>query len=209
MDPLTSSTTDVAQAETLEVDTIGVDPFSPILYIFDSAASGEGVNWVLSALNILWSIFVILSFALSIAMLWLYAYSSTRRWEYYAKGDKELRDEEALYDELYRGVKKSSRLNDVLQHIDSENPNDWKLAIIEADIILDEALKNQGFVGSSLGERLRSISSVQLNSLNDAWEAHKVRNRIAHDGADFVLTHRLAVETINRYRRVFSELEVQ
>lgn len=208
MDPLTSSTTEISQAETLEVETIGVDPFSPILYIFDSAATGEGVNWVLSALNILWSIFVLLSFALSIAMLWLYAYASTRRWEYYAKGDREIRDEEALYDELYRGVKKSSRLNDVLAHIDSENPNDWKLAIIEADIILDEALKNQGFEGSSLGERLRSISSVQLNSLNDAWEAHKIRNRIAHDGADFVLTHRLAVETINRYRRVFSELEV-
>ena len=47
-----------------------------------------------------------------------------------------------------------------------------------------------------------------METLNDAWEAHKVRNRIAHDGADFVLTKRMVDETINRYLRVFEELGV-
>jgi hypothetical protein len=139
----------------------------------------------------------------------MYAYASTRRNQYYILGDKELRDAEELYDAQFRGVQKSGRLNDVLQHIESSNPNDWKLAIIEADIILDDILKQKGYVGASLGERLKSISPNQLNSLNDAWEAHKIRNRIAHDGADFVLTQRLAEETINRYRRVFTEFGVQ
>jgi hypothetical protein len=138
----------------------------------------------------------------------LYAYASTRRWQYFALGDKELRDAEDAYDEQYRGVRKATRLNDVLAHTASSNPNDWKLAIIEADIILDDILKQQGYVGSSLGERLKSIGTGELNSLNDAWEAHKIRNRIAHDGADFVLTQRLAEETINRYRRVFTEFGV-
>jgi len=119
-----------------------------------------------------------------------------------------LRDAERLYDEQFRGVIHSTRLQDVLTHSDSENPNDWKLAIIEADIILDDALKQKGYPGNSLGERLKNVSPQQLNSLQDAWEAHKVRNRIAHDGSDFILTKRIAEETIGRYRRVLSELGV-
>jgi hypothetical protein len=91
---------------------------------------------------------------------------------------------------------------------ESSNPNDWKLAIIEADIILDDILKKQGYAGNSLGERLKSIAPSQLESLQDAWEAHKVRNNIAHQGADFILTQRLAQETITKYQRVFTEFGV-
>lgn len=191
---------------------LGTAPGIDITGVLSSVFSGEtgaslsSFKGILHILDIIWSVYVIIAFALSILMLVLYAYASSRRWEYFALSDKELRDEEDLYDEMYRGIKKSSRLDDVLAHIDSENPNDWKLAIIEADIILDDLLKERGYGGSSLGERLKSISSTQLGSLNDAWEAHKVRNRIAHDGADFVLTKRMAEETIGRYRRVFNDL---
>ena len=95
-----------------------------------------------------------------------------------------------------------------MAHGNSDSPNDWKLAIIEADIILDDVLKQQGYAGNSLGERLKSISPSQLESLQDAWEAHKVRNKIAHEGADFVLTKRLAQETITKYQRVFTEFGI-
>jgi hypothetical protein len=190
----------------------GIDIFSLLWSLFgdsEGAASFFSINGFLHLLNILWSIYVFFALLLSIAMLVLYAYASSRRWQYYALGDKELRDEEALYDEMYRGVRKSDRLSDMLTHIESPHPNDWKLAIIEADIILDDILKQQGYAGNSLGERLKSISTMQLNSLNDAWEAHKVRNRIAHEGADFVLTKRVAEETINRYRKVFNEFGIR
>ncbi|MEN9920633.1 MAG: hypothetical protein RL538_526 [Candidatus Parcubacteria bacterium] len=199
----TVSTTDQAPVG------IGFDIFGVILHILggnETTSALLSVNGFFNFLSILWTIFAFLSFIVSATMLVLYAYASTRRWQYYALGDKELRDAEALYDEMYRGIKKNSRLDDVLMHIDSENPNDWKLAIIEADIILDDLLQQKGFTGASLGERLKDISPMQLSSLNDAWEAHKVRNRIAHEGADFVLTKRIAEETINRYRRVFGEL---
>jgi hypothetical protein len=200
-----------ATATTSMPVTPGIDIFSIIWSLFgnsEGAASFFSINGFLHFLSILWSVYAFFAFLLSIAMLALYAYASSRRWQYYALGDKELRDEEALYDELYRGVRKSDRLSDVLTHIESPHPNDWKLAIIEADIILDDVLKQQGYIGNSLGERLKSISTGQLNSLADAWEAHKVRNRIAHEGADFVLTKRVAEETISRYRKVFNEFGV-
>jgi hypothetical protein len=201
----------VASSTSSDIPVGGFDIFSIIVHILggnETTASFLSVNGFVGFLGTLWSVYVFFAFVLSIAMLVLYTHASTRRWQFYAQSERELRDAEDLYDELYRGVKKSSRLDDVLKHIDSDNPNDWKLAIIEADIILDDLLKQRGYVGNSLGERLKSISPTQLASLNDAWEAHKVRNRIAHDGADFVLTQRLAEETISRYRKVFNEFEV-
>jgi hypothetical protein len=208
MEPI-NLTTPVNASTSAPIGTApGIDISGIIAGIFGGETGASLVNGsgILHVLNIIWSVYALLAFAVSIFMLFLYAYASSRRWEYYALGDKELRDAEDLYDEVYRGIKKSSRLDDVLKHIDSENPNDWKLAIIEADIMLDDLLKERGFAGNSLGERLKSISTSQLGSLNEAWEAHKIRNRIAHDGADFVLTKRMAEDAIARYRRVFNDL---
>jgi hypothetical protein len=163
---------------------------------------------VAGILATLWNIYAILAYIISIILLILYVYATIRWNEYLAVQAQLLRDEEALYDEYYRGTKPNSRLEEVLAHIASDEPNDWRLAIIEADIILDGLLKERGYAGNSLGERLRSITPSQLATIDDAWEAHKIRNRIAHDGADFILTKRIAEETINRYRRVFTELGV-
>ena len=185
-------------------------PASPGLNIF-ALFQGDSTSSFFSSgffdvLDTIWLVYVFFAFLISGLMLALYAYASTRRWQYYIAADKELRGLESRYDEQFRGVRKIDRMKDVFEHLESINPNDWKLAIIEADIILDDLLKQKGYTGSSLGERLKSISPHQMQSLSEAWEAHKVRNRIAHDGADFVLTQRLAQETIDRYRRVFAEL---
>ena len=167
-----------------------------------------GWGGILSFLGVLWSIYTVLAYIFSIIFLVLYVYASVKKNLYVGLQTQALRDAEMLYDQQYRGEARNSRLQDVLTHSDSENPNDWKLAIIEADIILDDLLKKRRYAGNSLGERLKSISPRQLNTLNDAWEAHKIRNRIAHDGADFVLTKRVAHETITQYKRVFNEFDL-
>ncbi len=184
--------------------TFGIDPG-----LFVNFFSNFSFDGVLSFLGTVWSTYTILAYLVCIFFLVLYVYASVQRNLYIELQTQQLRDAEQLYDEQYRGAPRNSRLHDVLVHSESEHPNDWKLAIIEADIILDDLLKTRGYAGSTLGERLRSITPSQLESLDDAWEAHKVRNRIAHDGADFVLTKRLAQETIVRYQKVFKEFGVQ
>ena len=47
---------------------------------------------------------------------------------------------------------------------------------------------------------------MQMSSLQDAWDAHRIRNRIAHEGSDFVLTHSLSQEAIVKYERALREL---
>ena len=87
----------------------------------------------------------------------------------------------------------------------SANPNDWKQAILDADTMLDAVLTGLGYQGESIGEKLKRVQPGDFKHLDDAWEAHKVRNQIAHEGAAFALTHHQANETIQRYRRVFEE----
>jgi hypothetical protein len=99
-----------------------------------------------------------------------------------------------------------TRWLNITSNTNSENPNDWKQAILDADSILDELITAQGFEGSGLGEKLKSIRPERLSSIDSAWEAHKVRNRIAHDGGDFVLTQREAKRVVNLYAVVFREL---
>jgi hypothetical protein len=99
----------------------------------------------------------------------------------------------------------ASRWDNVVKHIESENENDWKQAIIEADIILDEILNKLGYKGESIGEKLRRVEPADMKSLNDAWEAHKVRNAIAHDGSGFTISHHEARRIMNLYKKVFQE----
>lgn len=174
----------------------------------DNLISLVSLGGILAFLGALWSFYTILAYIFVVILLVLYVYASMQKNLYLGLQTQQLRDMEKLYDELHGRSPHNNRLQDILEHSASENPSDWKLAIIEADIMLDDLLKQRGYIGNSLGERLKSTSSDQLKTLNDAWDAHKIRNRIAHDGADFVLTSRIAQETIARYQRVFAEFGV-
>lgn len=61
-----------------------------------------------------------------------------------------------------------------------KTPEGMMLAIIDADKLLDEALKKSHMRGKTTGERL--VSAQRMISDNDAvWYAHKLRNRLVHE----------------------------
>lgn len=92
------------------------------------------------------------------------------------------------------------------RYYNSANQSDWKLAIVEADIMLYEVLNKSGFPGLNIGEMLKNADKSKLNTLDEAWSAHKVRNEIAHSGTDYVLSRDLVKRTISQYEKVFDEL---
>lgn len=56
----------------------------------------------------------------------------------------------------------------------------WPLAIINADKLLDDALKRRHFKGKTMGERM--VSAQRVFSNNDAvWFGHKLRNKLVHE----------------------------
>lgn len=98
--------------------------------------------------------------------------------------------------EQWRGIER---------YMQSHNPSDWRLAIIEADILLYDMLEQIGFQGDTIGDKLKSVDPASFNTLDDAWRAHKVRNILAHEGSNYELTYDEARKTINYFKKVFDE----
>jgi hypothetical protein len=103
---------------------------------------------------------------------------------------------------------RNSKWDRVLSLINSTNSSDWRQAIIEADVMLDELLKAGGYHGDSVGEMLKSVEPSDMVTLEAAWEAHKVRNKIAHQAGDFPLNEREAKHTIALFESVFKEFGI-
>ena len=54
------------------------------------------------------------------------------------------------------------------------------MAILKADKLLDQVLRDTGSKGQTMGERMKSRQNAWSNA-NAVWAAHKIRNQIAHD----------------------------
>ncbi|OIP78527.1 MAG: hypothetical protein AUK16_00015 [Parcubacteria group bacterium CG2_30_44_11] len=186
----------------------GVDLLGLIQYllegVFGFGFTSDGIGHFLVTV---WDILSLIAFLMSFLFIIGIIYSYLRINEYLALNAKKLALDEATWLEIHGGAKgHNARWAEVLRHVASAQPNDWKLAIIEADIMLGDFLKERGYAGQSIGDQLKSIPPMQMSSLQDAWDAHRIRNRIAHEGSDFVLTHSLSQEAIVKYERALREL---
>lgn len=92
--------------------------------------------------------------------------------------------------------------------LNSNYASDWKLAIIEADSILDRLIESLGYKGDAMGDRMKKIRPGQFPYLDEAWRVHKVRNFLAHDAA-YELRRNAAVRTIDIYRKIFKEFGME
>lgn len=173
----------------------------------ESIFSGFSPSVIFTWLSTIWSVFVVLSWFATFLLVFGIVYAYIRHGQLGDVMSEILKRQEETFRKLHRKQVKNARWQDVLSHIDSDRPNDWKLAIIEADIVLEELLNKAGYAGGSVGEKLKSASPNSFTTINQAWRAHNVRNRIAHDGGDFDLSQTVARETIAQYKMVFEEFD--
>ncbi len=61
-----------------------------------------------------------------------------------------------------------------------DNVGSYSLSVLEADKLLDQALKDRGISGETMGARLKQLQKTWSNA-NSVWSAHKLRNQIAHE----------------------------
>jgi len=92
-------------------------------------------------------------------------------------------------------------------HFYKGSENDMKVAILEADKVLNEALRAAGVPGIQLGDRLKRARASQIPNLDDLWQAHKLRNQIAHE-PDFKLKRDLAERALGIYEIALKNLGV-
>jgi len=85
-----------------------------------------------------------------------------------------------------------------------KTPEGMILAVIDADKLLDEALRSKHYRGKTTGERL--VAAQRLLSDNDAvWYAHKLRNRLVHEPS-IKLKKREAQNALAGFRQALKDL---
>jgi len=98
-----------------------------------------------------------------------------------------------------------SRWEEIQKHLNSNKEAEWKFAVIEADNLVDGVLKASGYPGDTMGERLKNIDKSQIVTLDGLWEAHKIRNRLAHD-PNYFLRYGEAKRAVQLYEKTLKEL---
>lgn len=93
----------------------------------------------------------------------------------------------------------------ILAGLEKPSESEYKLAIIEADSLLNEILGKMGYQGETLGERLEKVTADILPNLQEILEAHKFRNNIVHD-PDYRVTLEQAQGIIKIYQKALQDL---
>ena len=186
---------------------INVEYFFRLLYkcLYGTCYGSIEAAWFSAWLAHLWTWIIVIGYALSVIGLFIIIYSTVRLFE--------LRErEEKYYGTVLVAPKAAGGIHPRWEHIQSlvegASPSAWREAIIEADIMLDDMLTQQGYAGDGVGEKLKTADPAHFKTLQDAWEAHKVRNQIAHEGSSFNLSEPLTRRTIARFESVLHEFRV-
>jgi len=66
------------------------------------------------------------------------------------------------------------------RQLNKNDANTYQLAVLNADKLLDFALKEKGVKGETMGDRMKASKEMWSNA-NSIWSAHKLRNTIAHE----------------------------
>lgn len=110
-----------------------------------------------------------------------------------AKGGKQLNQER--YRSKWLAIERS---------LTRDKPESYQLSVLNADKLLDQAMKEAGYKGSTMGERLKS-ASPRLSNKNAVWSAHKLRNQIAHE-SDVAVSYDAARRALASFKQALKEL---
>jgi hypothetical protein len=103
--------------------------------------------------------------------------------------------------------KMQKRWEKIKARLSSDNESQFKVAIIEADTLVDEILSGIGYQGKNMSERFDNIGEHHLDGHYETLKnAHAVRNRIVHE-ADFSIDHKTAQGVLSMYEDFLKYLE--
>jgi hypothetical protein len=102
----------------------------------------------------------------------------------------------------------ATRWTDIQTSIGLGGATHFGSAVVAADKLLDYVLKQKGYAGDTMGERLKSArDDFSQTTYNNVWEAHKLRNQLVHELHGEVLSWQ-AKEAIGTYEQALREMGV-
>ena len=157
-----------------------------------------------------WSVIGVISVILTIICIALIIFSLVRMVEIQISDRDEIKHE--IHQAFLRKKEMERETNPkwhyIMTLIESPNESDWRVAIIEADSMMEEILREKGISGATVSELLEGAKESGYRSIQDAWNAHLVRNQIAHQGSDFSLSQVEGRRIIKMFQNFFEELRV-
>ncbi|MDO8617344.1 MAG: hypothetical protein Q7N87_00385 [Candidatus Uhrbacteria bacterium] len=81
-----------------------------------------------------------------------------------------------------------------------------KMAIIEADKLLDKVLRSMFMPGETLGERLKA-AAYKYPNIRKVWGAHRLRNQLVHD-TSFEISSRQIKSALHDFQSALKTLNV-
>lgn len=97
-----------------------------------------------------------------------------------------------------------SRWLNIETALSRNNEGSHTLCILNADKLLDQALRDRGVAGKTMAERMRGCQGKWTNG-NGLWAAHKVRNRLAHE-TDATIDYDRAKQALIAYKQALKDL---
>lgn len=85
-----------------------------------------------------------------------------------------------------------------------DEPSSYQLCVLNGDKLVDQALRDLGIKGQTMGERLKNSASM-YSDRNGIWTAHKIRNVIAHE-TNAVVTYEQAKRALSCFRQALKDL---
>lgn len=152
--------------------------------VYTETAAGAPVGWIV--FGVVAGILVLISLALLIR--WIKKQIS--RPEMYGMGREEV----------------AARWREIRETGQSHGQMGMKMSLVEADKLLDSALKSLMMPGDTLGERLK-VACYKYPNLREVWNAHKLRNRLVHEH-DFELSERETRRALDDFERALKTLNI-
>jgi len=179
-------------------------------YIF-----GKILDYIQPTLNVIlnphtWSVVGIVSSLLSLIFIIIIIFCIVRMFEIQAYDKMEIKHEihEALLRDKEKARNENQRWTYITTLVESPNESDWRMAILEADSFLEEVLREKDMTGDTVSELLESAKSNGYTSIQNAWDAHIVRNKIAHEGSEYPVSQIEGRRVIKMFQNFFEELKV-
>ena len=85
-----------------------------------------------------------------------------------------------------------------------DEPSSYHLSVMNADKLLDQALRERGIRGKTMGERMKNSAQL-FSDRNGIWTAHKLRNQIAHE-SDVFVSYDQARYALANFRKALKDL---
>ena len=154
------------------------------------------------------SILIVLSVIFLVLSLWIFIKIWPTRVRLYVfeglRAYRAPKQTSTLVEEQKSATRK--KWTEIIQRVETGDEKAYSFAMIEADSLFEDILGRMGFGGKNIAERLRSVMPSDLPSVNEVWEAHKLRNRIAHE-TDFTPAKEETMRALAVYKKALEELK--